>query len=161
MNDCFTDMGFSQGHQACGGGAQYSKLGNRRNTDIGKVHWNLDTREDRCHCASYYIACKLNIFLGVISHRWLHQGRTKVDKSNIFTSTSFCHKLLEVKILHELIWKKNWKFNWLIDWLIDWFDFWCFNPTFNNISAISWRPVLVVEEDEVPGENHRPWASNW
>ena len=27
-------------------------------------------------------------------------------------------------------------------------DCWCFNATFNNISAISW-------------ENHRPWASNW
>ena len=39
--------------------------------------------------------------------------------------------------------------------------FWCFNATFNNISAISWRPVLVVEEAGVPGENHRPWASNW
>ena len=37
-------------------------------------------------------------------------------------------------------------------------DFWCFNATFSNISAISWRPVLVVEE---AGENHRPWASNW
>jgi hypothetical protein len=33
------------------------------------------------------------------------------------------------------------------------FDFWCFNVTFNNISAISWRPVLVVEEAGVPGEN--------
>jgi hypothetical protein len=44
--------------------------------------------------------------------------------------------------------------NWLI-------DFWCFNATFNNISAILWRPVLVVEEAEVPRENHRPWASNW
>jgi hypothetical protein len=32
-----------------------------------------------------------------------------------------------------------------------------FNVTFNNISAISWRPALVVEEAE---ENHRPWASN-
>ena len=30
----------------------------------------------------------------------------------------------------------------------------------NNISAISWQPVLVVEEAGVPGENHRPWASN-
>ena len=39
--------------------------------------------------------------------------------------------------------------------------FWCFNATFNNISAISWRPVVVVEEAGVPGENHRPWASNW
>jgi hypothetical protein len=33
-----------------------------------------------------------------------------------------------------------------------------FSATFSNISAISWRPVLVVEE---AGENHRPWASNW
>ena len=37
------------------------------------------------------------------------------------------------------------------------FYFWCFNSTFNNISAISWRPVLVVNE---AGENHRPRASN-
>ena len=29
------------------------------------------------------------------------------------------------------------------------FDFWCFNATFSNISAISWRPVLVVEEARV------------
>jgi hypothetical protein len=27
--------------------------------------------------------------------------------------------------------------------------------------CISWRPVLVVEEAGVHGENHRPWASNW
>jgi hypothetical protein len=41
------------------------------------------------------------------------------------------------------------------------FDFDLFlvlNATFSNISAISWRPVLVVEE---AGENYRPWASNW
>jgi hypothetical protein len=46
-------------------------------------------------------------------------------------------------------------------WLI--FDFWflVFNATFSNISAISWRPVLVVEKAGVPGENHRPWTSNW
>jgi hypothetical protein len=24
-----------------------------------------------------------------------------------------------------------------------------------------WRSVLVVEEAGVPGENHRPWTSNW
>jgi hypothetical protein len=30
------------------------------------------------------------------------------------------------------------------------FDFWCFNATFSNISAISWRPVLVMEEAGVP-----------
>ena len=29
-----------------------------------------------------------------------------------------------------------------------------FNATFNNISVISWRSVLLVEETRVPGENH-------
>ena len=31
-----------------------------------------------------------------------------------------------------------------------------FNATFNNISAISWRSVLLVEETGGSGENHRP-----
>jgi hypothetical protein len=35
-----------------------------------------------------------------------------------------------------------------------------FNPTLNNIATISWRSVLLVEETEVPGENHRPVASH-
>jgi hypothetical protein len=45
-----------------------------------------------------------------------------------------------------------------IDWLID-----CivFNATFSNISAISWRPVLVVEEAGVLGENHRVTMGKW
>jgi hypothetical protein len=29
-----------------------------------------------------------------------------------------------------------------------------FNATFNNISIISWRSVLFVEETGVPGEKH-------
>ena len=36
-----------------------------------------------------------------------------------------------------------------------------FNTTFNNISVISWRSVLLVEETGVPEENHRPAASHW
>jgi len=32
-----------------------------------------------------------------------------------------------------------------------------FNATFNNISVISWCSVLLVEETEVPGENHCHW----
>jgi hypothetical protein len=31
-----------------------------------------------------------------------------------------------------------------------------FSATFNNISDISWRSVLLVEEIRVPGEIHRP-----
>ena len=32
------------------------------------------------------------------------------------------------------------------------------NATFNIISAISWRSVLLVEETRLPGENHQPAA---
>jgi hypothetical protein len=35
--------------------------------------------------------------------------------------------------------------------------FMMFNATFNNISAISWRSVLLVEET---GENHQPASSH-
>jgi hypothetical protein len=35
-----------------------------------------------------------------------------------------------------------------------------FNTTFNNISVISCRSVLLVEETRVPGENHRPVAKS-
>ena len=41
------------------------------------------------------------------------------------------------------------------------FEFLVLNATFSNISAISWRPVLMEEETRVPGKNHRPWAINW
>jgi hypothetical protein len=32
-----------------------------------------------------------------------------------------------------------------------------FNGTFNNISVISWRSVLLVAEAEVTEENHDLW----
>jgi hypothetical protein len=49
------------------------------------------------------------------------------------------------------------------DYIYVWCLFVClmmFNVTFNNISAISWRSVLLVEETGVPGENYRPVASH-
>ena len=39
--------------------------------------------------------------------------------------------------------------------LVGWFL--VFSATFNNISVISWRPVLLVEET---GENHRAVSSH-
>jgi len=36
-----------------------------------------------------------------------------------------------------------------------------FNATFNNISVISWRSVLLVEETRGHGENHWPVTSHW
>jgi hypothetical protein len=39
--------------------------------------------------------------------------------------------------------------------------FMVFNATFNNISVISWRSVLLVEKIGGPEENHRPVASHY
>ena len=33
-----------------------------------------------------------------------------------------------------------------------------FNATFNNISVLSWRSVLMVKETRIPRENHQPAA---
>jgi hypothetical protein len=35
-----------------------------------------------------------------------------------------------------------------------------FNTSFNNISAMSWRSVLMVDEIAVPGKNYRPAISH-
>ena len=35
-----------------------------------------------------------------------------------------------------------------------------YNATFNNISAITWRSALLVDEIGVSEENHRPVASH-
>jgi hypothetical protein len=48
-----------------------------------------------------------------------------------------CHKLLRVRVMVMV-----------------------FNTTINNISVISWRSVLLVEETAVHGENHQPAASH-
>ena len=42
-----------------------------------------------------------------------------------------------------------------------WFGFMMFNATFNNISVISWRSVLLLEETAGPGKNHGPVSSHW
>jgi hypothetical protein len=35
-----------------------------------------------------------------------------------------------------------------------------FNATFNNISAVLWRSILLVEETGVPAKNHPP-STSW
>jgi hypothetical protein len=91
-----------------------------------------------------------DIFYHLLAHGWWFSPGTPAF------STTFHH---------FYVFSENWNIGILLKlsiccWVI-WFDFWCFNASFSNISAISWRPVLVVEQVRVPGENHRPWASNW
>ena len=45
----------------------------------------------------------------------------------------------------------------MVGWLV---GLMVFNATFNNMSVISWRSVLLVEETGGPEENHRPVASH-
>ena len=44
---------------------------------------------------------------------------------------------------------------WEIVWVMG------FNATISNISAMSWRSVILVEEIGIPGENHRSVNSYW
>ena len=55
----------------------------------------------------------------------------------------------------------NYKYLLILFWSKHFVSLMVFNATFNNISDISWRSVLLVEETGVPGENHRPVASQW
>ena len=36
-----------------------------------------------------------------------------------------------------------------------------FNAAFRNMSVISWRSALLLDESGIPRENHRPGASDW
>jgi hypothetical protein len=54
----------------------------------------------------------------------------------------------------------NTTFNNFYFWLIG-LGLLVFNVTFNNISIISCQSVLLMEESEVPGENHWPAKSHW
>jgi len=83
--------------------------------------------------------------------------------SSSFSNIIFVNLILLISVFLATVWRKLYisiKISFLDGSLID-FRFLMFNATFSNISAISWRLVLVVEEAEVPGENHRSWASNW
>ena len=76
----------------------------------------------------------------MIGHEW---EKDKIDVKIVARRVVFKFNLL-----------KNKKTN---KYKMIWFDSLYLMP----LSAISWRPVLVVEEAGVPRENHRPWTSNW
>jgi len=77
-----------------------------------------------------------------------------------FFKTKHCH-LMEIIFVYltQMIEVLKCAISILSFLLCSWkeFEFWCLTL----LSAISWRPVLVVEEAGVHWENHRLWASNW
>jgi hypothetical protein len=79
-----------------------------------------------------YIVGKYNIHLHSVQKR----------SANITQSSLFCLFLKFVQLFIR-------------------FRFLASNATFNNISIISWRSALLVENSGVPGENYRPTVSQW
>ena len=53
---------------------------------------------------------------------------------------------------------QKWKSGTLITKLKEGREVMVFNATFNNMSVISWRSVLLVQDTGVPGEKHRAVA---
>ena len=60
--------------------------------------------------------------------------------------------ILKRQFIQHMRWNSSWK---------DRVRIMMFNANFNNISAISWQSVLLMEETRVPVENHWPAASHW
>jgi hypothetical protein len=52
------------------------------------------------------------------------------------------------------------KYKVLSEYIVGLVIFMVFIATFNNISALSWRSVLLMKETGIPGENQRPVASH-
>ena len=75
----------------------------------------------------------------------------KTHQTNLFFIT---FTLLYIKVVEEDIFISCCDQHHLVKVMV-------FNATFNNISVISWRPVLLVEETGVHRENHRPVTSHW
>jgi hypothetical protein len=79
-----------------------------------------------------------------------HNKDQTFDLLNI--SQNLHQKQMKDRLTYRWIMKRSWDFK------IHGLEF---NATYNNISAISWQSVLLMEETEVPGENHRLAASHW
>jgi energy-converting hydrogenase Eha subunit E len=72
------------------------------------------------------------------------------DRSVVFCgSPSFQLEWLSVAVVVQIL-----VFNMFVCLMV-------FYATFNNISVISWRSVLLVEETGGPAENHRSVVSHW
>ena len=123
-----------------------------------RKHWHSHTISPTGGVRAYKISLTLPLFTIC-----LYQVARKVS-SHVFV----CLWYLFFLCLYDFSINRFWNYShsvvfFVFHFIIFDFDFWfsVFNATFDNISTISWRPVLVVEEARVPGENHRPWASNW
>jgi hypothetical protein len=70
---------------------------------------------------------------------------------------SCCEYSLILTTIEE---KQFYDFDSRVTSVLRWVKVMVLNATFNNISAISWRLILLMEETGVPEENYRPAAGH-
>ena len=100
-------------------------------------------KSERLKSSSWF--CQSNINLVIHSTTFIH---VHSEVLSFYQKTSLCEDFYS-----------SWLF---VSWSVCLFVcLMVFNATFNNISVISWRSVLLVEETRWPGENHRPVAGHW
>ena len=107
----------------------------------------LQVLYDLSHRLQYYPVTRKNI---VFILEPFHVNNIKINKTEIL----FC-------FIFQLI--RNYYANFKLQFIPAKFQFkWpmVFNATFNNISVISWRSVLLVEETGLPSENNQPATSH-
>ena len=63
------------------------------------------------------------------------------------TNTHVMKDQFQTKHIKSITKRKKLKLVWLVGFMV-------FDATFNNILALSWQSVILVEETRVPGENH-------
>ena len=93
-------------------------------------------------------------FTKIDTHKnnWIHSNRIYYNKWCVITYFVCVYARTEMctnnKFVSTLIWKRcfhtDMKMSRSI--VLIFFYLWCFNATFNNISAISWRPVCMSDE---------------
>jgi hypothetical protein len=98
---------------------------------INRLPFHLIVYQDHRRFFNYHTPAKLRTTLNKLENLWNWGERKDVVLVCVFT----------------------WIFSWLVGLMV-------FNATFNNIPVISLQSVLLVEETGVPGENHRPVATD-
>ena len=95
---------------------------------------------------------KLLLFSLLFSEKYWIRSRGSIGEIN--RELEFTKKVINYCIWDQMVRSQD-RGIWVV------LGFMVFNATFNNISVISWRSVLLVEETRVPGESHRPVGSHW
>ena len=92
----------------------------------------------RCSHSHYFFFCTADYFYGL---NW----PVNVIRDSVGNVHALCQELLYLYVVSKFLGS----------------GVMVFNATFNNISVISWQPVLLVEEGGEPGENHGTTAGHW